>query len=217
MNKESNSITAYPLEDMRARIANTIETARSNPISEERLKELEDRLEHLKKAFVERGSREEKETIEEDKIEKEILHSSALADNLVEFKEMLKQISEKYSEPPEWVTDLLAHENAHANIAEITAHEWVGYATVFIKDETGQLSGIQPLHFLKPELSWEPKEAIQKSIEVLEAPEKYGNKLSPSDEENITKERELLEKIRLRQQSDLKRIAEIREGFKNGS
>ena len=132
----------------------------------------------------------------EDMIEFEILHSTALADTIGEFRETLEQIRIEFGLTQEWVDDLVAHENAHANVARDTGHEWVGYGAVFIKDDNGQLSAVQPVHFTKPDLSWGPMELITKSIEVTEAPAVYGNKLSEGDVANLEQDKARLEKIR---------------------
>jgi len=174
--------SGFSLEKMRAEISTRIEQARNNPIAEARLVELEAELSKLTDDFIRIGSRDAGQISSEDAVENEILKSSAVADNIVEFKEMLGQLGATYGDAikggnesaEKWAEDLLAHENAHANVAQETGHEWVGYGAVFIKDEAGRISSIQPLHFTKPKLEWGPREVIEKNIGVTQAPEKYG-------------------------------------------
>lgn len=200
----------FSLEKMRHNIAGRIEAASSNPIAETRLAELEDQLEKFTDKLIDIGHRDDEQIASESAIEIEILRSSAVADNIVEFTEMLEQLSAKYGAQHKWKEKFLAHENAHASVAQAMGHQWVGYATVFIKDEGGNLSSIQPLHFTKPKPEWGPKELISKNIEVTKAPEKYGDRLSPSDEQGLVRDMERLERIKLREEADSKRIAELR-------
>lgn len=184
------------LESMKARVAENIKKAKERPILESRLVKLEIILNAHRDKFIETGQRSAEAVAEEDMIEFEILHSTALADTIGEFRETLEQIRVEFGLTQEWVDDLVAHENAHANVARDTGHEWVGYGAVFIKDDNGQLSAVQPVHFTKPDLSWGPMELITKSIEVTEAPAVYGNKLSEGDVANLEQDKARLEKIR---------------------
>ncbi|MES2088329.1 MAG: hypothetical protein V4467_05075 [Patescibacteria group bacterium] len=202
-------------EGIKSIMAERIEAAKKNPIFESRLAILEDQLGKFKDEFVRTDRRSIEQIAQEDLILGEILKSSALADNIIEFREMLTQIATTYGKPQEWITDLLAHENAHANVAAETGHEWVGYASVFIKNEAGNLSSIQPLHFTKPSLTWGAKESLEKEIDVLEAPDKYGNRASSFDRDDILKNRERLELIHAREQRDKDRMDEIRRELKS--
>lgn len=202
--------SSNPIEKMRAKVAERLKQARNNPISESRLMELEQKLDLGKDEFIETQHRSPDRVKEENMIEKEILRSSALADNLTEYTEMLQQIRTAYGLTQEWANDLLAHENAHANVAQETGHEWVGYAAVFIKDSDGNLISIQPLHFTKPNLSWGPEEMIAKNIEVTKAPEVYVNKLSEGDELSLVEERRRLERIKMRKAPDEAKIEKLK-------
>lgn len=185
----------FNAEKMRSDIAERIRNAKDNALSEERLAEFEDKLRSYQDLFIKNGQRNPEDIAEEDQIEAEILRSSAVADTLNEFREVLEQIKANYFLGEEWVNNLVEHENAHANVAQATGHEWVGYGAVFIKDANGQLSNIQPVHFTKPNLSWGPREVITKNIEVTEAPALYGNSLSEGDEKSVEEDQERLKRI----------------------
>jgi hypothetical protein len=59
---------------------------------------------------------------------KEIMKaSSVVVDTLPEFNELLKQDASIVRADQEWVRGIMSHENAHANVATKTGHEWGGY------------------------------------------------------------------------------------------
>ena len=196
-------------EKTKEKVTQSLEQAKRNPIFESRITELESQLNTLKDTFIKQGSRSAEMLAEENAIEAEIMQSSALADNIPEYREMLSQIASSYGLSQEWADDLLAHENAHANVAEVTEHEWVGYAAIFIKDENNNLTSIQPVHFTKPQLSWGPKELLEKSIEVTKAPEEYGNRLSEGDDASLTEDTERLKALQA--QEELAQIQVVKE------
>ena len=198
------------LEKIKIKIKEAIETAKNNPIAESRLVEIEALNNKMLDNFIERGYHDTQDIVQEDLIEAEILKSTALADNLVEYQEMLSQIASEFGLSKEWVQDLLAHENSHANVSESVGEDWVGYGAVFIKDDAGVLTNIQPLHLSKPKITWGPRETIAKKIEVLDAPRVYENELSEGDVSDIELNQQRLEKIRLQEEATKKRIDEIR-------
>lgn len=197
----------FSLEKTREDIVRKIEQAINNPISENRLGEIENELKLFTDKFIETGNRTEEQLGVEKKLEEEIFKSSAIVGNITEFRIMLDYLSEKFGSEHRWVENYLAHENAHANVAENTGHEFVGYATVFIKDESNNLVGIQPLNFTKPQLEWGPEEMLRKGIKTTEAPEKYGDKLSDGDKSDLALSKQRLEKI----EEDKNRLAELRK------
>lgn len=199
------------LEEIREGVIKKIEQASSNPISEDRLGEIENELKLSTDKFIETGKRSEEQLETEKRLEEEIFTASAIVDNLVEFRMMLDYLSEKFGSEHGWVEKYLAHENAHVNIAEATEHEVVGYATVFIKDNNGELVAIQPLNFTKPQLEWGPEEMVKKNIETAEAPEKYGDKLSDGDKLDIALTKQRLEEIEKKKDIDKNRLAELRK------
>lgn len=201
----------FSLEKVKEEIIKKIETAIGNPISDERLEEIERELARFNSIFIEKGFRDEEQDKAEKQLEEEILKSSALAENIVEFEIMLNYLSERFGTQHDWIDNYLAHENAHANVAEATGHESLGYATVFIKDNSGELVSIQPVHITKPQPEWGPKEVFSKNIEVLEAPEKYGDKLSDGDRADIELSRQKLRKIEERENKDKEKLEEVRK------
>lgn len=182
-------------QPMKEKVASLLEHASQHAIAGSRLEQLEEELGQIKEKFITNGYRTPEDNARDDEIEAELLQSSAVVKTLPEFDEMLSQIAEKYGLSKEWAVDLKAHENAHANVSEITGHESLGYAAVFIKDEQGNLSNVQPLFFGKPNLEWGPQEAIEKDIQVLDAPRAYGNAPSEYDVADIAKNEERLRKI----------------------
>ncbi len=198
------------LETIKIKIKEAIEKAKNNSIAESRLIEVESLNNKMEDNFIKKGYHDTEDIIQEDLILAEILKSTSLADNIIEFKEMLKQIASEFGLSEEWAKDLLAHENAHANVSESLNEDWIGYGAVFIKDEQGALSNIQPIHFSRPKMNWGPKESILKKIEVLSAPRLYGNELSEGDESDLKMNNERLEKIRLNEEKDKIHIAELR-------
>jgi hypothetical protein len=199
------------LEIVKTKIRESIEKAKNNPIAESRLSEIESINNKTVDNFIERGYHDPEDIIQEDLIEVEILKSTALAENLIEYEEMLHQISSEFGLSKQWAEDLLVHENAHANISEFVNEDWIGYGAVFIKDEEGFLSNIQPLHLSKPKITWGPKEMITKKIEVLDAPRVYENQLSEGDVLDIELNQKRLEKIKLQEENEKKRMTQIRE------
>lgn len=195
-------------DQTKLKVSEIIENAINNPIYESRLIELEEKLKTTRDRFIKTGKRTPEDNAQDDEVESEIMKSSAVVETLPEFEEMLKQLSVKFGNEYNWINNYLAHENSHANVAESTGHNLVGYATVFIKDDQGNLSNIQPLHFNKPDLNWGPEEMLRKSIEVTNAPEEYGDRLSEGDIESLQNDKKSLAEIKERE--DKIRIREIR-------
>jgi len=179
-------------EKMKQEIAQKIEIAMTHPLSEERMESLDNELRTIKSRFVKEKVKDELTKKRENEIEKEILQSSVYVKTIVEFREVLMQLGDRFGHAHNWIGKFLAHENAHANVSEQTGHDEGGYAVIFIKDDTGSLSHIQPLYISRPSASWGPQEMLLKEIEVLRAPEVYGDKLSESDKQDIESSEELL-------------------------
>jgi hypothetical protein len=205
MNENFTNLPSF--EQIKDEVVKKIEQASGNPISEDRLGEIEDELKLLTDNFIETGNRSVEQLEAEKVLEEELFKSSAIVGNITEFRIMLDYLSEKFGSEHKWVENYLAHENAHASVAEATGHEFVGYATIFIKDNKNEIVGIQPLSFTKPQLEWGPEEMIKKGIETTEAPEKYSDKLSEGDETALILAKQRLEKI----EQDKQRLSEIRK------
>lgn len=203
--------TINQFEQIKLEVSQKIENAINNPIYESRLIELEEKLKNIRDRFIKTGKRNPEDNAQDDEIESELMKSSAVVETLPEFKEMLNQLSVKFGNKYNWIDNYLAHENSHANMAESTGHDLIGYAIVFIKDDQGNLSNIQPVHFNKPDLNWSPEEMLRKSIEVTNAPKEYEDKLSEGDIESLNNDKKSL--IEIREREDKIRISEIRNNL----
>lgn len=203
--------TAPAIEAVSVRIEKALDVAEKNPIAESRLGELEVEISKHKRDFVERGSRSAEDEAREEEILAEILRSSALAGNIVEYKMMLESIARRHNLPDGWSTHMLAHENAHASVAIGTGHEFVGYAAIHMKDESGALSSIQPLVFNKPDPVWGPVESLTKGIEVTKAPEVFENEMSEGDTMSVAEDEALLARAQQLEAQRQERMSEIRQ------
>lgn len=203
--------TASTPESVSMRIEKALDIAEKSPIAESRLGELEQEISRHKKDFVEHGTRSAEDEAREEEILAEILRSSAIAENVVEYKLMLESIARRHNLPDGWSTHMLAHENAHANVAINTGHEFVGYAAIHMKDESGALSSIQPLVFHKPDPTWGPVESLTKGIEVTKAPEMFENEMSDGDTASVAEDEEHLARAQQLEVQRQQRLSQIRE------
>ncbi len=192
-------------EEIKQEIAQKIEHAASHPIKTDRFVELEEKIQQQKQKFFEQGGKLPDDMVIDDQIKNEILASGAIVQTIPEYKELLEQIAKKYNLTKEWVIDLLAHENAHANVSEQNGYDQVGYGTFFLADEKGNLESIQPAHVHEDPKSWSPIEVIENGIKTLEAPQEYNNQMSEGD--HI--ERDYL--IQQREQIRAKELEEVRK------
>jgi len=124
--------------------------------------------------------------LSDEEIEKEIIDSSVFVNNLVEFREVLRQIAIICGESEIWIEDTLAHENAHANEAEVQGLDFRGYIALFVKDEFGKITGIQPACIIRTPKSFSHSDLLKSNEEVTLAPEKYGNELSDYDRKDLS-------------------------------
>ncbi len=206
---KENKAETPETEQLKKRILESIENAEKNPILIDRMIEIEKQLNILSEKAIERGCPLAEEMLEEDTLLAETIKSSAMSYNIVEFKELLNQLSTKFNLPKEWAEDLLAHENAHANVAIRQGAIWKGYGVIFMKDDSGQLVNLQPLNFIRSNPEWGPKETLNNSIESTEAPLKYGNALSEGDIEDIKKQKERLSRVIQKEQEEKERLDKI--------
>lgn len=110
-------------------------------------------------------------------------------ETITEFKILMK----KTGRLDYFVNGVVEHENAHLNKAGALGVEQDGYILIVGKDDKGFL--YQPIAVRgKFPSEWGREEIIKASIEMLRAPEEYGNVNSPSDEEQIESLRSQLKK-----------------------
>lgn len=186
--KEENTF-----EQTKVDIGKKIETAKNNPLDVNRYQELERQIVDQKNKFYKDGVKTPQDLELDEKIKQEILSHGAVVKTLPEYGEMLTQVSSQYNLGKEWRDDLLAHENAHANVSEELGYDHIGYGLFFISEEEENfdprniepkkkhLISIQPAHIHEDLERWSPIEVIENGIKTLEAPETYGNKMSEAD------------------------------------
>jgi len=117
----------------------------------------------------------------------EIKSHTILVNTLPEYKILLDLTAY-----PETVSYLLAHENSHMNVAQQLAVPIDGYALVVSKDE----QGFHYLPFVAYEVPhhWDRKKQIKAIMQIANAPDEYGNSLSPGDIETIEQSKNKLKK-----------------------
>jgi hypothetical protein len=191
-------------EHLALEVKQKIDNAKANAI-------LESRLDVLEKEMVDYAASPGDESYKkEDQIEQEILASSAVAKDITEFREVLRQIQEELGYTNDWTENLLAHENAHANVAQQTGHPWVGYTTLFIKDESNRIVSIQPAFFTKSDRNWGEVETLVKNMMVTDAPSVYGNSPSEFDVESLRINTEKLEAL---EKTDAEEVARVKKSL----
>lgn len=186
MNFESNIVSEEIVKDnsfekIKVDISKKIEAAISNPLKTSRYIELDDTVKSQQQKFFKLGSKSPEDLELDNQITGEILKSGAIVETLPEYKELLNQVSKKFNLGEEWENDLIAHENAHANVSEELKYEQVGYGTFFLSNDEGVLESIQPAHVHIEPNSWSPIEVIENGIKTLEAPKEYNNEMSEAD------------------------------------
>ncbi len=184
--------TDSAFEKIKEEIALKIERASANPLRTSRYLELEGQIKAQKDTFFATGAKTEEDLVLDEAIKQEIIGSAAVVDTIPEYTEMLTQISRKYGLSEEWARDLLAHENAHANVSEQLGYDQIGYGTFFLSNDEGVLESIQPAHIHEEPNAWKAFEVIENGIKTLEAPQEYGNEMSEAD----ISERDELARIR---------------------
>jgi hypothetical protein len=191
INKGQNS-----LETLRKEIRERIEKVRHNPISQKRLQELESRMDAIFTRFSEKGERTTGEIKEEKNIISEISRHSVVVYGIAEFRLVLEEMADyiKGFYTKEDIDDILAHENAHMNVASSLEYKISGYALTFIDSGDGNL-GVQPSCLFFMNENWNLKQTLNNTISSLDAPRKYGNSLSEKDINGIIFIRRILQKL----------------------
>ncbi|OGI89773.1 hypothetical protein A2911_00745 [Candidatus Nomurabacteria bacterium RIFCSPLOWO2_01_FULL_40_15] len=120
----------------------------------------------------------------------EIIRSSAIAHNLTEFKILLEELGKALNKN---FSGVLAHENAHMNVAEAEKVKVIGYAVTFLKGPEESIVSLAFGIMISPHLSsQDPRDQVVTMIRILNAPEEYGEILSPKDIHDITQLKGLL-------------------------
>ncbi len=193
------------LEEVRDKVSSRLITAIKNPISEDRLELLGRKDRGIKEMHVNSSAYKNAdmdviafdETVGK-RVSNEIKCSTAMADNVIEFKIMLEALSKIYGPDLKWVENYLAHENAHAVEAIANDFNFEGYGVTFIKGNSGGLSAI-PRIFIEEKPEWTTKESIIKLMKVIEAPKKHGDQLSEDDSKDLAESKKLLNRIDLQE------------------
>ena len=102
-------------------------------------------------------------------------------ETLLEFKLFMENLGM----PKEDIQDFLAHENAHSNKAESLGAEHLGYKINLIRNGNGYIFKPSSDIYIPDEWS---EEKINDTYKLIaQAPEEYGNRLSPDDIEILKK------------------------------
>jgi hypothetical protein len=118
-----------------------------------------------------------------DELDAKVTRATVLCDNTNDFKYALEYFG--VNDP----IDTLAHENAHANKAEQLGVEFEGYFLKMIKAPDG--------HYIvdigaycnmdNKEEEWSVMKQKEASIQIIRAPDEYGNKMSQDDIDKLDK------------------------------
>ncbi len=186
------SVEEQLIKEMRRRI----KEARANPISETRLAELDRQAAAIYSNFINRGHKTQEERSIDESIYEELKRSSVMAYNLAELKIMLGEMESTKRD----AIHIMEHENAHANVAERTGHKFLGYGVLFIRTNAGYVYAPNIVTWYEEDPSWTLLHVIEKDLEVLRAPEVYGNRLSEGDKRLAALNRERYKKIKAKRE-----------------
>lgn len=111
-------------------------------------------------------------------IQDAVMNSSVTVQTLVEYRMVLeKALGQDKAEK------ILAHENAHANVALSLGAEFMGYTLLICKDKDD--FAIRGGASYRLPIEWTDEEKKAAHIRIYAAPEEYGEKLSHTDEKVI--------------------------------
>lgn len=128
------------------------------------------------------GLSKEKE-IKFQQLSKEIADSEVVAYGIIEYKKILELLGLS----KEKVSELLNHENAHANVTEqVSSQTFDGFRVRFHKDSNGKIT-FTPSIKTTTDMSFPEKQRLEEDILINEAPIYYGDKLSERDK-TVTEE-----------------------------
>lgn len=120
------------------------------------------------------------------KLEKEFEKTALFLETLPEFDYALNALNL----PGDTIKDVVEHENAHANKAEELKANEVKYGIGFMRKANGE-KAILPFVYHKisgEKEGWSEERQKDANQKITQAPEEYGNKLSPSDIKKLKNE-----------------------------
>ncbi len=136
----------------------------------------------LKRQEVGESNQHDADYLEE--LRKAVDESSVIVQSLAEFRILVSKTIGKFNTNN--VDRVIAHENAHANVIEAEGAHFLGYRLLVVKnDVTGSSFSYRPgVKYDSPE-DWDTERKQKASINILSAPEDYGDRLSDSDQERL--------------------------------
>lgn len=153
-------------------IKESLNVAYSNPIKIQEIKELEEKMKDNNTYFEEQRN-----------FIKKIKNSIAEFKTIKDFKEACKILgldNKKKSGYKNFTEYIIAHENAHLNIAEKEGQIIHGYWFIFIEDEEGEII-MQPAAGYELLDNLSNQELLEIEKRIINAPHEYGNELSLAD------------------------------------
>lgn len=152
----------------------------------EKLSNQHNNLEALRQEIYDRMNEILANPLSEEDLEKlsddEIKNASLQVQTLPEFHIALQVLAEK-GVPREVLLDMLEHENAHANIAEVLDVNFQGYRIIPVSHHDG--ASLQPQVRIGLPDDWSQEKREQVLREIIMAPDVYGNSLSEFDKKDL--------------------------------
>lgn len=111
-----------------------------------------------------------------EKIEEILAKSSVSVESLYDYRLVLNALEL----PKEEIDDILSHENAHANKAEVVGAKHLDYGITIMKNNKGGYT-YQPYSSLYIPKEWEEGKVRDAWEKIATAPEEYKNKMSKED------------------------------------
>ncbi len=121
-------------------------------------------------------------------MEARVLQAIAKAETLVEFRILLENVGMSAEE----AVLCVEHENAHVNVTEQKdTHVFRGYGVIFFK-EGEEIVSAQPVALSDKKDGVNMVSFLEDKIEILKAPDLYGNETSEDDKREIEKVQNIL-------------------------
>lgn len=109
--------------------------------------------------------------------------SSVIVQSLQEFRILISKTIGKLDAGN--IDRIVAHENAHANVVQSEGAHFSGYRLLVVKDSTNGSFSYRPGVKYDPPEDWDAERRQKAQINILSAPEDYGDRLSGSDKERL--------------------------------